>query len=37
MDSSRTWIVYWTLHSLALLNHELDASMKTAVINFLNR
>ncbi|XP_073999149.1 farnesyl transferase beta subunit isoform X2 [Rhodnius prolixus] len=36
MDSSRTWIVYWTLHSLALLNHELDASMKTAVINFLN-
>ncbi|KAK9503045.1 hypothetical protein O3M35_011698 [Rhynocoris fuscipes] len=34
MDSSRSWIIYWVLHSLALLKSDITLSMKYAVINF---
>ncbi|KAK9497123.1 hypothetical protein O3M35_004499 [Rhynocoris fuscipes] len=35
MDSSRTWTVYWVLHSLALLQYDVDPNLKLAIINFL--
>lgn len=35
LDASRPWLLYWTLHSLALLDGELDADASDRVINTL--
>lgn len=35
LDASRTWIVYWVLHSLSLLNDMPDAETLSDVVKFL--
>lgn len=35
LDASRTWLVYWILHSLWLLNDMPDATTLSNVVNFL--
>lgn len=35
-DCNRTWLCYWIIHSLNLLNHELDESTKSHVVQFLS-
>ncbi|GAA6006154.1 hypothetical protein JCM11491_002052 [Sporobolomyces phaffii] len=37
LDASRPWLLYWTLHSLALFDGELDASAKSRVVETLTR
>ncbi|XP_046441231.1 protein farnesyltransferase subunit beta-like isoform X2 [Daphnia pulex] len=36
LDASRTWVCYWNLHSLELLEVPLPDETKNAVISFLN-
>lgn len=36
LDASRTWIVYWVLHSLWLLNDMPDADILSDVVKFLS-
>ena len=36
LDASRSWICYWTLHALELLDVTVTEETKTAVISFLN-
>ncbi|XP_044746413.1 protein farnesyltransferase subunit beta [Coccinella septempunctata] len=35
LDASRTWICYWVLHSLSLLDIKISDKVKTACIKFL--
>lgn len=35
LDASRPWIIYWVLHSFALLGGELDAAGKARVVETL--
>ncbi|GAA5859481.1 hypothetical protein JCM1840_004634 [Sporobolomyces johnsonii] len=35
LDASRPWLLYWTLHSLALFDGELDASARARVVETL--
>ncbi|EMS18134.1 Farnesyltransferase subunit beta [Rhodotorula toruloides] len=37
LDASRPWILYWSMHSLALLDGELDATAKTRLVETLKR
>lgn len=37
LDSSRTWICYWTLHALSLLDIKIPDKVKTSVIQFISR
>ncbi|XP_078431491.1 prenyltransferase family protein [Wolffia australiana] len=37
LDSSRPWLCYWILHSLALLGESLDSDMEDDVLDFLSR
>ncbi|KAB5516251.1 hypothetical protein DKX38_026899 [Salix brachista] len=37
LDSSRPWICYWIIHSLALLGESLDYQLENNAIDFLNR
>jgi len=36
-DASRTWICYWILHSLSLLEVKLPEDLKDALVDFLGR
>ncbi|XP_057372129.1 protein farnesyltransferase subunit beta-like [Daphnia carinata] len=36
LDASRTWVCYWNLHSLELLEASIPDETKEAVISFLN-
>ena len=35
LDSSRPWLVYWTVHALDLLDYHFDTSLKSKIVNFL--
>merc|ERR1711953_269883 len=35
LDSSRPWLVYWTVHALDLLDYHCDTSLKSKIVNFL--
>lgn len=35
LDASRPWLLYWTLHSLALLDASLDATARARVVSTL--
>lgn len=35
-DCNRAWLCYWIIHSLSLLNYELDESIKRSVVKFLS-
>lgn len=37
LDSSRPWLVYWTVHALDLLDYHFDTSLKSKIVNFLGR
>ncbi|KAJ6734619.1 PROTEIN FARNESYLTRANSFERASE SUBUNIT BETA [Salix purpurea] len=37
LDSSRPWICYWIIHSMALLGESLDYQLENNAIDFLNR
>ncbi|KAK5648446.1 hypothetical protein RI129_003338 [Pyrocoelia pectoralis] len=37
LDASRTWICYWILHSLSLLEVKLSDDMKDSLVDFLKR
>ncbi|GAA5946877.1 hypothetical protein JCM3775_000934 [Rhodotorula graminis] len=37
LDASRPWILYWSIHSLALLDGELDPDAQRRVVDTLNR
>ena len=37
LDASRTWVCYWNLHSLELLEVPIPDETKKAVISFLNK
>jgi len=37
LDASRTWICYWTLHALELLNVSVTDEIRTAVISFIDK
>ncbi|KAJ6866670.1 protein farnesyltransferase subunit beta isoform X2 [Populus alba x Populus x berolinensis] len=37
LDSSRPWLCYWIIHSMALLGESLDYQLETNAIDFLNR
>ncbi|XP_018335721.1 protein farnesyltransferase subunit beta [Agrilus planipennis] len=37
LDASRTWMCYWILHALSLLNIKLPEDIKDAVIEFLKK
>lgn len=36
LDASRTWVTYWVLHSLELLDQDIDPSTQRAVTCFLS-
>ncbi|KAK0411904.1 hypothetical protein QR680_005909 [Steinernema hermaphroditum] len=35
LDSSRSWMCYWALHSLRLLNCDIPEDLKTRIVKFL--
>lgn len=37
LDSSRPWLCYWIIHSMALLGESLDYQLENNAIDFLNR
>lgn len=37
LDSSRPWLCYWIIHSMALLGESLDYQLESNAIDFLNR
>ena len=37
LDASRPWIVYWTIHSIALLGGGLGMAMVNRIVDFLGR
>ncbi|XP_065166844.1 protein farnesyltransferase subunit beta [Atheta coriaria] len=39
LDSARTWLCYWSLHSLSLLDHlnKMDAKVLSSMIKFLGK
>ncbi|KAF5270211.1 hypothetical protein FQA39_LY08425 [Lamprigera yunnana] len=37
LDASRTWICYWILHSLSLLEVKIPDDLKDSIIDFLGR
>ncbi|GAA5901755.1 hypothetical protein JCM8208_003577 [Rhodotorula glutinis] len=37
LDASRPWILYWSIHALALLDGELDAAARHRVVQTLGR
>lgn len=37
LDASRAWLCYWILHSLSLLNVNVDPETKSAVAKFLGK
>ncbi|XP_011012893.1 PREDICTED: protein farnesyltransferase subunit beta [Populus euphratica] len=37
LDSSRPWLCYWIIHSMALLGESLDYELENNAIDFLNR
>ncbi|GAA5989927.1 hypothetical protein JCM11641_002813 [Rhodosporidiobolus odoratus] len=37
LDASRPWLLYWTMHSLALFEGDLDAPSKARVVETLQR
>lgn len=37
LDASRPWLVYWIIHSLELLDHQLTEEEKSATVKFLRR
>ncbi|XP_012081734.1 protein farnesyltransferase subunit beta isoform X2 [Jatropha curcas] len=37
LDSSRPWLCYWILHSIALLGESVDFELENNAIDFLNR
>ncbi|GAA5906746.1 protein farnesyltransferase [Sporobolomyces salmoneus] len=37
LDASRPWLLYWTVHSLALFDGELDSAAKSRIVETLKR
>lgn len=37
LDASRPWLVYWILHSLELLNINIEGQQKSEIIQFLSK
>lgn len=37
LDASRPWLLYWTVHSLALFDGELDPTAKSRVVETLKK
>lgn len=37
LDASRPWLLYWTVHSLALFDGELDAPAKLRIVETLQK